>query len=103
MKKNTVFQSKIIYKKIFIILLIGNFYVFLKFFFGNRTIFEYYKIKQQIKKDHINIETLLLKQHKIIKQLDLLTTFKDDSDLMDEILRQKLNLSKKNEKIIIIN
>ena len=72
-------------------------------FIGENNIINYSKYKTEFKKKQIELNILIEKKKKINNILALLNNNKINNDYFDEIVREKLNYSNINEKIIIIN
>lgn len=93
------------YKKIFnrliLILLFLNCYLCISLFFGKNSIINYLDYKKQIKTKNLLLNSIIHERDQIEKISELLKTPDKNIDVLEELLRQTLQVSKENEVLIL--
>ena len=89
-------------KKIIFILLILNLYFFVSVFIGKNSVINYIKFNNKIKKLEKERGKLISSRYQMEQLRILLRKKSIDPDLLDEILRQNLQMSLPNEKLILL-
>lgn len=91
------------FKKIIIVLFVMNVYFIISLFHGKNTPMNYFKYKQQIQIKTKQLHSVINMRDNIEKISILLEHPNKNLDVLEEILRQSLQLSKENEVLILDN
>ena len=90
------------YKKHIIVLAIANLLVIAMLFRGKNTPINYFKYKRIYNQKYSELMRIKKERDQIERVMKLLSAKKIDTDLLEELLRQSLQYSRPNEKMIII-
>ncbi len=90
-------------KRILLFLIFLNCYFIVNIFKGQKNIFRYLKIRQSLEIKKTELERMKFKSNEIRNIIKLLSQDNPDRDYIDQLLREKMNLSKANEKVIILD
>jgi len=90
------------YKKHIIVLIIANLLVIAMLFRGKNTPINYFKYKRIYNQKYSELMRIKKERDQIERVMKLLSAKKIDTDLLEELLRQSLQYSRPNEKMIII-
>ena len=93
---------KINYKKHIIVLVIANLLVIAMLFRGKNTPINYFKYKRIYNQKYSELMKIKKERDQIEQAIKLLSAQKVDTDLLEELLRQSLQYSRPNEKMIMI-
>ena len=89
------------YKKLILILILINLFIFVHLFIGKNTIQNYFKYKKQLSLKQQLHNSLIKERYEMEKIISMLKSSNVDNDILDEFLRQNLQLSSPNETIIL--
>lgn len=90
------------YKKHIIVLVIANLLVIAMLFRGKNTPINYFKYKRIYNQKYSELMRIKKERNQIERVMKLLSAKKVDTDLLEELLRQSLQYSRPNEKMIIV-
>ncbi len=93
--------SRLLLKKICIILIFLNIYVISNILFSNNNISSYYKIEQKITLKKEKLHQIISQNHEYEQEISMLQTANLDYDYLEELARKQLNYSYSDEKVIV--
>ena len=92
---------RVLIKKILVLLIILNLYFITSIFRGKNSIMNFVKYKKEITSKEIVLHSIIHERNKIEQLQELLNNPKKNLDVLEELLRQNLQVSKENEALIL--
>ena len=90
-------------KNIIFFLIVINLYLIINLFKGDNNIFNYFEYKEKNATLSLKIDETIKTRYQYMKLNELLSKENIDIDALDEVVRQLLQVSKPDEKIILLN
>ena len=78
-----------------------NLFIFVHLFIGKNTIQNYFKYKKQLSVKQQWYNNIIKERYEMEKIISMLKSNNIDNDILDEFLRQNLQLSSPNETIVL--